>query len=294
MGIVVALCGRGLPGTAMAGDAIAELRHAAATYVEAFQKGDAAGIADQWTERASLIEGGETLEGRDAITAALVAWRKLHPEGALTVEVDEIDVLAEPLARVSGVIRFTPRSGATPVTSRFTSVRVREGATWRIAESIVVRGQAQALDDLDWLIGTWKATAGNEKDGTKTEVEITYDKPVGDFVIVGRIRHQHAGKPVSNALEVIDADPETGVVRSQVFDSMGARAEGVIESDGTSFHKVMIGTPAEGVPGSVARWVQVVAPTGEGRCTVHSIERSIDAVKVPDGVPLHFRKMTVR
>jgi hypothetical protein len=82
------------------------------------------------------------------------------------------------------------------------------------------------------------------------------------------------------------------MVRSQIFDATGSRAEGVIESDGTTLHKTMTGTPSEGARGAVARWVQVIAPTGEGRCTVHAIERSIDGVTVPDDEPLHFRKVT--
>jgi hypothetical protein len=35
----------------------------------------------------------------------------------------------------------------------------------------------------------------------------------------------------------------------------------------------------------------VIAPAGEGRVTMHSIERSIDGVALPDGQPLHFRKV---
>ncbi len=278
----------------LAADPVADVRQAAAAYVDAFKKGDAAALADQWTERAMLVEGDSTLEGREAIVATLLAWRKQHPDGSLAVEVEDIELVAEPLARVTGVIRFTPKPGAKTIASRFTSLRVREGTTWRLAESIVVPEHASALDELDWMIGTWKTTGVPAKDGSKNEVEIVYEKPVGATTIVGRIRYQLAGRPAVSALEVIHADRETGLVRSWIFDSIGARAEGVIESDGTTLHKTMVGTPAEGAAGTVARWVQVIAPTGDGRCTVHSIERSIDDVTVADGEPLHFRKVTGR
>jgi uncharacterized protein (TIGR02246 family) len=275
-------------------DPVAEVRQAAAGYVEAFQNADAAALADQWTERATLVEGGEVIKGRDAIVAALVAWRKQQPEGTLAVEVAHIDIIAEPLARVSGVITFTPKPGSKPITSRFTSLRVREGNTWRISESVVEDEHGAALDELDWLVGTWKATGEAAPDGTQDDVEITYEKPLGSYCIVGRVEYQTAGRPGVRALEVIHADRESGVVRSWIFDSTGARAEGVIESDGTSFHKTMTGTPAEGVPGAVARWVQTIAPTGEGSCTIHSIERFMDDAPVPDGEPLHFQKVNTR
>ncbi len=282
----------GLGQSLVAGDAVSEIREAAAGYVEAFQQADAAALREQWTERATLVEGGETINGRSAIVTGLVAWRNQHPDCSLAVEVNDIDLIAEPLARVVGTIRFTPKPGDKPLVSHFTSLRVREGNTWRIAESVVEPERASALNELDWLVGTWKAKGKEAEQGGTTEVEITYDKPVGDFCIVGRTTYQSAGRPAVTAIEVIHADRESGLVRTWIFDSTGARAEGVIESDGTTYHKSMTGTPSEGVPGRVARWVQVIAPTGEGRCTVHSIERAIDDVPVPDGEPLHFQKVS--
>lgn len=291
---LVAIAWFAASGALVAGDAASEIRQAAAGYVEAFQKADAAALREQWTERATLVEGGEVINGRSAIVAGLVAWRNQHPGCTLAVEVTDIDLIAEPLARVSGVIRFTPKAGDKPRVSRFTSLRVREGDAWRIAESVVEPERAAALDELDWLLGTWKATGKAAENGGKTEVEITYEKPVGDFCIVGHATYQAAGKPPVTALEVIHADRDSGLVRCWIFDSAGARAEGVIESDGTTYHQAMTGTPSEGVPGNVAKWVQVIAPTGEGRCTVHAIERSIDDVPVPDGEPLHFQKVSKR
>lgn len=276
---------------AVAAEPVAELRQAAAAYVEAFNKGDAAAIADQWTERASLVEGDQRLEGRAAIAASLEAWRKRHPEATLAIEVVDVDLLAEPLARVAGVMRYTPRPGEKSVSSRFTSLRVREGAVWRIAESIVVPEHAAALAQLDSLIGTWTAVGGDAAAGTKTEIETVYEKPLGSYCIVGRTRIKRAGTATVEALEVIHADRASGLVRCWIFDSSGACGEGVIESDGTTLDAVMIGTPSASVAGRVARWVRVIAPTGADRCTVHAVERSIDGLPVADSEPLHFRRV---
>jgi hypothetical protein len=93
------------------------------------------------------------------------------------------------------------------------------------------------------------------------------------------------------AMEVIHADRDAGLIRAWVFDSTGARAEGFFEWDGTSFEKVMSGTPSDAVRGRVAHWVQMISPTGEGRATTHMIERSIDGVALPDAPPMHFKKI---
>jgi uncharacterized protein (TIGR02246 family) len=280
---ILAACSAG--GTTAA-DPAAELKAAAAAYAAAFNKADYAALADQWTERATLVEGSLALAGRDEIVKSLRAWRERHPAATMEIAVSDVELLAEPLARVAGTLKFTTKPGAKPVTSRFTSLRVREGDSWRLAESIVVPEHAAALDDLDWLVGTWTSQGAG-----KTAVETVYEKQLGGYGLVGRTRIKPADGAVIEALEIIHADRGTGTIRSWVFDSTGARGEGVVVFDGTSLEKLMVGTPADRVPGSVARWTQVLAPTGEGRCTMHAIERSIDGVSLPDGAPVQLRKV---
>ncbi len=272
-------------------DSTAEIREAATAYAKAFNTSDYVSLADQWAERALLVEGGLELEGRAEIMASLRSWREQHPAASMEIEVGLVDLVAEPLARVEGILRFTPKPGAQPVISRFSSLRVREGKVWRLVESIIVPEHAAALEDLAWLVGTWNAETTRAEDGSKTTVETIYEKPLGPYCLVGRSRIRPPAGEVIEALEVIHADRSTGAVRCWVFDSTGARGEGTIESDGTTFFKTMVGTPADRVPGMVARWTQVISPTGDGRCTLHSIERSIDNQPLPDGEPLHFRKI---
>jgi ketosteroid isomerase-like protein len=267
------------------------VRAAAAAYADAFNRGDYAALADQWVESATLAEGSSLLEGRAAIAASIRRWREGHPGCSMTIKVEAIEPIAEPLARVSGTLSFIRTAGGKPVVSRFSTLRVKEGETWRILESVVVPPHAAALDDLEWMVGTWHAESGDAEQRTKTTIETIYEKPLGPYCLVGRSRiRPPAGDPIE-ALEIIQADRDTGLVRSWVFDSTGARGEGVIESDGATLHKTMIGTPADTVAGSVARWTQVVSPAGDSRCTMHSIERSIDGEARPDAEPLHFRKI---
>jgi ketosteroid isomerase-like protein len=287
---LAALAACGISG-AVAADPAEELRAAAAAYAAAFNKADYAALGDQWTKRATLVEGNLTLAGREAIVKSLRAWRERHPDATMKIAVGEVELLAEPLARVAGTLEFTAKPGAKPVTSRFTSLRVREGQAWRLAESIVVPEHAAALDDFDWLLGTWASQAGGANGAGKTSVETVYEKQLGGYCLLGRSRIKPAEGPAIEAVEIIHADRGTGTIRSWVFDSTGARGEGVIVFDGTTLEKLMVGTPSDRVPGAVARWTQVVAPTGEGRCTMHAIERSVDGVPLPDGEPVHFRKV---
>jgi uncharacterized protein (TIGR02246 family) len=285
--VVLAVLGAWPSLPARAANADAAIRAAAAAYVAAFNGRDFAALADQWTDEAELVEGGARVEGREAIVRSIRGWLERHPQAGLAIEVTDVEMLAAPLARVRGVMRFTRRPGDHPVESRFTSLRVLEDGKWRLAESLVTPSRAAALDDLDWLVGHWHAEGGQ----AGTTVEATYERTAGGHCIVGRSKIKSAQAAAIESLEVIHADRGSGTIRSWTFDSTGARAEGVLVGDGKTFEQLLVGTPAESAGGDVARWVRVIAPTGDGRFTLHAIERSIDGVPLPDGPPLHFRKI---
>jgi uncharacterized protein (TIGR02246 family) len=283
IGLVVLVAGR----TAAAEDATAAIRAASAAYVKAFNGRDFTALADQWAEKAELVEGGARVAGRGPIVRSIRGWLERHPQAGLAIEVTEIEMLAAPLARVSGVMRFTRRPGDRQAASRFTSLRVLEEGKWRLVESLVAPSHAAALDDLDWLVGRWQA----EDAGVGVTAEATYEKAAGGYAIVGRSKLVSKAETTIEALEVIHADRDSGVIRSYTFDSTGAQAEGILAGDGTTLEQLLVGTPADTVDGREARWVRVIAPTGDGRFTLHAIERSIDGVPLPDGQPLHFRKI---
>lgn len=271
----------------VAADAGEAIRAASAAYVAAYNGRDFTALADQWAEKAELVEGGARVEGREPIVRSIRGWIERHPQAGLAIEVTEIELLATPLARVSGVMRFTRRPGDRQAASRFTSLRVLEDGKWRLVESLVAPSHAAALDDLDWLVGRWQA----EDSTAGVTAEATYEKAAGGYAIVGRSKLvPKAGAPIE-AIEVIHADRDSGMIRSWTFDSTGAQAEGILAGDGTTLEQLLVGTPADTVDGLEARWVRTITPAGDGRFTLHAIERSIDGVPLPDGQPLHFRKI---
>ncbi|MEI8369706.1 MAG: nuclear transport factor 2 family protein [Planctomycetia bacterium] len=260
-------------------------------YVEAANARRFEALADQWTEGAELSEGGGLIVGREAIVASIRGWLEANPEARLALRLTGVKALGTSAARIRGVMSFTRKPGSKPIETRFESLRVLEGATWRLAESTVAPSQVDALESLVWMVGTWRAT---DPDSGAT-IDASYQRVAGGHVILGGIRHRapaRDGLPATeiDVVELIHPDKATGSVRSWVFDSTGARAEGVFETDGTSFNRRFVGTTADGAAGDVARWVQVIVPTGDSTCTMQSIERSLDGAPLPDKAPLHFKR----
>ena len=288
---IIVACAAGLA-TAAEGQATAaqslesDLRKASAAYAEAYNKRDYAALAAQWTERAKLVEGDVRIMGREAIVASIRGWLERHPQATLAVTVSGVEQVANSLARVRGSLAFTKRPGEKPVASSFESLRVLEDGAWRLAESAVAPNHAAALDELGWLVGTWQAT--DAKEGTT--VEMRYEKAAGGEAIVGRTTTRPKQGAVIESLDVIHADRATGTVRSWLFDSTGARAEGVFSADGAGFNRSFTGTPSAGTGAGRAAWTQVLVPGGDGRFTLQSIERSIDGQLLPDNPPLHFKR----
>jgi len=264
----------------------ADLRKASAAYAEAYNDRDYAALAVQWTAQAELVEGDVRIVGRDAIVASIRGWLERHPQAKLAVTVTGVEQVAGPLARVRGTLSFAKRPGDEPVASPFVSLRVFEDGGWRLAESIVAPNHAAALEELGWLVGTWQAT--DAKEGTT--VEMRYEKAAGGEALVGRTTMRPQQGAAIESLDVIHADRTTGAVRSWLFDSTGARAEGVFSADGTGFNRSFTGTPAAGTGAGRTAWTQVLVPGGEGRFTLQSIERSIDGRPLPDSPPLHFKR----
>ena len=268
------------------------LEEATAAYCEALNGRHFETLAEQWTAGAELIEGGGRVAGRDAIMASIRGWVEANPESRLEIRLERVKVLSPTVARVGGVMGFTRKPGAKTVETRFESLRVHENGAWRLAESIVEPSQVEALEGLSWMVGTWKAS--DPRNGTS--VEATYQRVAGGHLILGGVRYSSTDDAARDGgdvdvVELIHPDKTTGTVRSWVFDSTGARAEGVFETDGTVFNRRFVGTTADGATATVSRWVQLIVPTGEGKCTMQSIERSLDGEPLPDRPPLHFTRV---
>jgi len=272
---------------ATATDLIAAVRRAADAYATAFNAGDDKALGDQWTLGAELEEGGTLLKGRAAIVASLKQWRAMHPQSNLKIEVTDMQLLGEGVARVQGTLTFAKQANAEPIVSRFDTLRVLENGTWRIAQSRVVPSPRAALADLAWMIGTWQSTDAK----TGSTIDATYEKSLDGHALVGRIKVKRKDGSTVDSLDVIHADRGTGRVRSWNFDSTGARAEGLFSSDGTSFERRLVGTPADPGLGSRAEWVQVLTPLGRDMLLWQSIERTIDGHAEPDTEPVHLRRI---
>ncbi len=269
------------------GDAEAALRAAASAYADAFNRGDMDALAAQWAEQAALVEDGVELVGREAIMAAIEESRARSPQMQMAIDVDEIRFITSNLATISGSLRVSANKGGMELRSQFTSLRVFDDGQWKLAESAVVTDPRASVKNVDWMAGTWE---GATPAGEPIRIDVSSD--LDGAAVVSRITIGPADKPLVTAIDVIHADAATGSLRSWTFDSTGARAEGMLMSDGTSFNRAVIGFPAADSGALESSWVQVITPLDDHRLAIQSIERSLDDQDLPDTDVIILKRTT--
>lgn len=196
-----------------------------AQFKEAFQKGDAAACAVFMTSEAEIIpDEGDTLKGRDAIQKAYAAHFAKSERSKISLKPEELRFPSRDTAIEEGEMTVTPSDGS-PSTHKYHILYVREDGKWFI--SIIKEWPVETtdLDDLDWLIGTWRAKTGD------VEVTNTYEWMSNKSFIKASISVR--GKDRSfTAMQIIGVDPAGGDIRTWTFEQDGGLGEGTITHDG--------------------------------------------------------------
>lgn len=198
-----------------------------ASYVEAYNKGDAKAVATHWSDSGEWTSpSGERRVGLAAIEAGL---REMFADRAgSTIEVLEpsVRLLSDDAAVERGtVIVRTPDE--QPERSTYVAVHVKRGSDWKldsVYETASAEESASAsspLEDLAKLVGQWSDSDADSDVGA--DIFWLKNKSFLNYSF-------HVSVPGSDDLEgtqVVGWDPATESIRSWMFDSDGGRGEGV-------------------------------------------------------------------
>lgn len=258
------------------------LRQAAREFAEAFARGDAKAAASSWTERGEYHgETGEVLRGRAAIEQAYAAYFKEHPKAQIAVEVESIRFPARDMAVEEGMLQLKPAASELPTSTRYAVVHVREDGRWSVA---IARewGADDNLHDLAWLIGNW---AARSKDRA---VQWNFAWNEKKSAVVGRFSVKDGGRLASSGTQQISADPQTGQLRSWIFDDEGGHGQSLWSRDGNRW----ILNSASVLPGGgEAAAFNVLTRISDNEFIWRSVGRTIDAKPAPDTAPVKLTRV---
>ncbi|MGA8657416.1 MAG: SgcJ/EcaC family oxidoreductase [Chthoniobacterales bacterium] len=202
----------------------------AKSYVAAYNKGDAKAVASFFAEDAEYIDqDGQQTKGRDEIEKLLATAFQEDPGAKLEIAVDEVVQLTPEVVVSRGVATVTPESGAAEAT-RYETIRVKKGDQWQISHLTETSAPApnaySQLQELEWLVGTWKDKAGDQT------VETKIDWAASKNFLTRTFKVQGAEPDETDGWEIIGWDPDRQQIRSWIFDSNGGFGESTWANDG--------------------------------------------------------------
>jgi uncharacterized protein (TIGR02246 family) len=259
------------------------VRAAAREFAAAFNKGDAQAVAALWTEQGECHDAdGEPIRGRAAIERAFAEVFKENPKAKIEVLIESIRFPAPDLAIEDGILRRAGAGPDLPATTLYSATHVRDGGRWRVAVSREWGAGQDRVEDLDWLVGQWKAAVPGQnvtlsftKDGQKPFLQGHFTKRAGD-------------KTVDSGTMRIGLDPQTGRLRSWHFDEGGGHGQALWVRDGNRWVLDAGGVLGDGMETAA---VNILGRVSNDELTWQSIDRVVGDQPLPDTVPIRLTRV---
>jgi uncharacterized protein (TIGR02246 family) len=198
--------------------------------VEAFTKmysaANAEALADLFVDEAAIIdpEGNET-HGRAAVAEMYAAAFQASPGLKVTSKVNDVKFLTPDVARVKGESQLSSATGDASEFNTFTALLVKRDGKWRIAE---IRESAappadvapyDRLRELEWMVGDWV----DESENSRVQSSVRWADNKSYLIREYKIEMQ--GEKGSSGTMFVGWDPQSGQIKSWLFDSNGGHGE---------------------------------------------------------------------
>jgi len=260
----------------------AAITQAVQSYVEAFNKGDSAGVAAHWSDDGVYVSsGGESFKGRKKIEAAFKTF--FAENQGVKIQASPTSILFQsPNRAVETGTAIITRPGDNPEETPYTATHVKKGGVWKIArvkdeESSDVLPSLDHLKDLEWLIGEW---VDADED---SEVNTTFQWARNRSFMTSSFSVSAQGKIDLQGTQVIGWDPVKKTVRSWTFDSAGGFGEGTWSRQGNQW--VVNATNVLGT-GEKASSINTYTYVDDNTFTWQSIGREAGGVLMPNIDPV--------
>jgi uncharacterized protein (TIGR02246 family) len=263
-----------------AGPADAAVTNHLAGFVKAYNARNAAGLAEFFSDDATLIDlDGKVTQGKAAVGAQFASGFAQPTNYTLESTVESLRYITPDVAQVEGTSKLSaPNESA--IVNRFVTLVAKKDNLWKIAE---IRDLPAAEDDVppadrlkefEWMIGDWVDQTGNMK--------INSSIKWGDnqaFMLRSTTVHIGDEKGTSS-LMILAWDPRSGQIKSWLFDSEGGRGEGTwTRASDNQWIIRAEGTLRNGTPTSATQTVTLV---GKDAVKTSSLDRIIGGEVAPD------------
>jgi ketosteroid isomerase-like protein len=273
---------------------LAAIRTAIASYVAAFNRGDAPGLAGHWTaEGEFFLADGSQLQGHEALQQDFAAYFQQSPGARLELLETALQAVSPTEVTETGVARVQRGNDAPAHDSHYQAVHVKTPQGWKIRtvreqddlpESDLAQSGGEELGEqpthypqlqpLEWMVGTWVDEGAN--------VETTCRWTSNKNFLMHSFRAELPGGADFEGTQVIGWDPREATLRSWMFDSDGGFAVGRWTSEEGRWRVQMLSVLPDGRQASATN---VYEQLENDQLGFRSIGRQVDGELLPD-IPL--------
>jgi uncharacterized protein (TIGR02246 family) len=265
----------------------AGVRKVIADFNTAFDKADAAALAELFTDDGQVVgPDGVPAKGKKAIAEQYTEFFKQNPGAKIEVTTESIRFLAPGVAQEEGTSVVHPADGGEPFRDRYSVIYLLRDGKWLQHEvrdyptndaEAQARADAVALDDpmsqFDWMIGDWVDESA--------EATITHSCR---YILNGRFllreySAQRANEATVEGLHLIGYDSQSGLFKSWGFDGEGSRGEATWAREGDRWVIKMEGVLGDGRSVSAT---QILERVNKDAIKMSAVERTIDGELAPD------------
>lgn len=247
-------------------------------FVAAFNEKNAEKLASCWTETATHTdrETGERTEGRAAIQADFTKIFAAQPAIRLSATLTRVKMVTADVAQVEGQSTVIGGDGI-PVESLFTGILIRSEDKW-LFDSIeetaapIPATPADALQQLEWLIGEWTDESGDVK------VRTTFRWSANRAFLLRSFVAEAADGSVFEGTQVIGWDAGQQQIRSWTFNSDGSFGSSTWSKNGNSWMAKSSQTSANG---DISSGTYVLDQVDENSFTLQLIGHEINGDPQP-------------
>jgi hypothetical protein len=167
------------------------------------------------------------VRGKAAIVEMYASALEENPDLKIEPKVQEVRFLTPDVARVEGQTRLSTDTGDASEYTRFSTLLVKRDGKWLVAE---IREYPAPVEDvtsydrlreLEWMVGDWV----DESDNVNSSSTVRWAE--NQSFLVRTYQVEVKGEPAKSGTVFIGWDPQTGQIKSWLFDSEGGHGEGL-------------------------------------------------------------------
>jgi uncharacterized protein (TIGR02246 family) len=249
------------------------VREAITAYIAAYNKKDAAKLAEFFTPDGTLIDSDNVAtRGRDAISQELADAFDERSSYTLEGKINGVRFITLDVAQAEGLSRLVSPKEAT-IAGQFVALLSRQGNAWKIVEIRDYPAPADSvapyerLKELEWMVGEWVDESEDVQVSSNCRWGQAKAYLMRDYSV------QIKGEPATSGLMIIAWDPQSDQIKSWIFNADGGRGEGSWTRAGDNQWVVKAqGSTGDGRPTSAT---QVITLVNKDAVKTSSIDRVV-------------------